>query len=110
MRPLEQAYQLEILRDDGRALYILVDQETAERELNAWQAQERRWADAIAEYERAQDYGFSPLGQEDDQGPRFDPIELYVRRLTGLTIDGRHETTIAYRFQEVSGMQVTRVA
>ena len=111
MQPLANAVQLEILRDDGRALYILVDVEVAERELDAWIEQERRWADSVVEQQQ-DSTGYDPLGLNDDEkhnGPTFDPNEFYVRRLTGLTIDGRHETTIAYRFQEVSGMQATRV-
>lgn len=108
MQPLADAYQLEILRDDGRVLCLLVDQETAEREVNAWIEHERQWADTVAESEQTKDLGFDLLNEQ-QSGPVFDPNDFYIRRLTGLTIDGRHETSIAYRFQEVSGMQVTKV-
>lgn len=109
MQQLRDAYQLDILRDDGRTLHILVDKETAERELQDWIAQEHAWANAVAESEQEHRSGFGFSPSDEDRGPIFDPNEFYVRRIEGLTLEGRHPTTIAYRFQEVSGMQVVKV-
>ena len=109
IQPLAKAVLLEILRSDGRVQQILVDAETAERELDDWIEQERRWANSVVEQTDAGD--FDPLGLNDNQksGSVFDPNEFYVRRLAGLNIDGCRETTIAYRFQDVTSMQATRV-
>ena len=110
MQPLANAVQLEILRDDGRALYILVDVETAERELNAWIEQERRWADSVVEQQQ-DSTGYDPLGLNDDEkhnGPTFDPNEFYVRQVTGKDPETGRAKTVAYRLHDLTNMMTVQ--
>lgn len=107
--PLTNMYQLEILRDDDRVQSILTSEEAAHRELDAWVAFEQARADTIAEQIQARQQDPLGLAGEQEVGT-FVPQAMHVRRVEGLTLDGRFPAVIAYRFCDVSGVQLSRVA